>query len=84
MRNAYRIERSVIGAGELKQPLPSSPAAAAEREQGPPRLRVRGLFLVSGFAFGVLVGEAFFGGPFPAALVGLVGGMLVEFLSNRN
>lgn len=82
MRNAYRADRSAIDAVELHQPKPAMPLTR-EHADGPPRLRVRGLFLVSGFAFGALIGEALLGGPFPAALVGLMGGALVEFLSSR-
>jgi len=39
---------------------------------------------VSGFALRVLVGGLALGGPFPAARIGLMGGMLVEFLASRH
>ena len=89
MQTSYRVDPDPIDAAQLRQTQPepqplASPPPVRAQDQGVPRLRIRGLFLVSGFAFGVLLGEAFFGGPFPAALVGLVGGMLVEFLSSRN
>lgn len=81
MRDTYRIDHGAIDGAPLERPL--SPPLQ-EHEADSAQLRVRGLFLVSGFAFGVLVGEVFFGGPFPAALVGLAAGMLVEFLSSRS
>lgn len=81
MQTAVRIDPRAIHADTLQQ---GEPPAATAQEPALPRLRVGGLFVMSGFAFGVLVGEAFLGAAFPAALVGMMAGLVVELLSARS
>ncbi len=82
MQRTFLIDPRAVTTDALQQR--PSVAVTQEQDQAPPQLRVGGLFLISGFAFGVLVGETLFGAAFPAALVGLLAGMVVEFLSARS